>query len=747
MNGFASGVKWERRSSRGDYFCAFTEQKNGAAKSRRHFFLASFAGRVFLSATVQSNSEGKGGTNLFSSGWASWCAFTQPVPPTENIPGQPTVLARDCGRLLVGLGFFFALVFISYHPLLPGSFLMDDHRLIKDDNVLVSGENTLGSIWFAGDFSLSEVGWWLQWHWWGEHPAGYHVVNLLLQATSAVLLWRLLENLKIPGAWLAAAMFAVHPVGVNSVARVAELKNTLSLPFFLLSFLAYRHYEQLTLYPVGQVQPVTQKNRRRATLWYIVAVLAFVFSLLAKTTTIMLPVILLGWAAWQRGRISRTDWRHTGPLFFLSLAFGWMSVWYQKNQALAGQTLPPMHFLERLAIAGWNVWFYLGKALLPVHLSVVYLRWKPEVASFSAWLPDLSVLAVLALCWCFRRTWGRHGLFAFGCFLVALIPALGLVDAQFLVKFQVSDHLQYLPLIAPVGLVAAWLATIANRKIFGLLAALLLVTLSVATMQRARVFSTQEGLMRDTLAKNPTAWGAHNDLGVVLAQRQDYAGAETHFRASLTNNPDNDEALLNLGQLFILQGRFEAARQQLQVALAHNPINSAVHEKLAEALAQLGQTQAAIVQLKLALRETKTPHPNTRLALAGMLYANGDYREAVAQYREILAEQPDLAEPLNNLAWLLATSPDDTLRDGAKAVEYAEHACRITHYQAPHALGTLAAAYAEAGKFPEAVTTSDQAIRLANAAGDSQLAAISRQLQAYYRAGRPWHESRADAGH
>jgi tetratricopeptide (TPR) repeat protein len=642
-------------------------------------------------------------------------------------------------RFVLGTLFYFALVFISYLPILPGSFLMDDHRLIKDDNGLVSGDYGLLSVWFSGDFSLSSVGWWAQWHLWGENPGGYHAVNLLLQSTSAVLLWRLLVKLKIPGAWLAAAFFAVHPVCVNSVARIAELKNTLSLPFFILSFLAYLHYETLALYPDGQIQAGNQSTRSRATLWYGISLVAFVLALLSKTTTIMLPILLLVCAAWQRGRVTRKDLLHTGPHFLLSLAFGLMSMWYQKHQALAGETLPPSTFLERLAITGSNFWFYLGKAFLPLNLSIVYFRWQPDVTKLAAYLPDFFVIALFVLCWFFRRSWGRHVLFGLGCFLIALFPALGFFDAQFLVKFQVSDHLQYLPLIAPLALAAAWLASVLGRKVFALAAAVLILVLSGYTMQRAQVFSTQESLMRDTLAKNPAASGAHNDLGVILAQRKNYTAAEEHFNASLQSNPDNDEARLNLGQLLILQGRFPEAQRHLRTALADNPGNSEFHEKLATVLTELGKPQEAIVQLKVALRLEPKLHENTRLALAGLLYETGDYREAANEYRKILSAKPDLAEPLNNLAWLLATCPDDTVRNGEEAVECAERACLITKFKDPLPVGTLAAAYAEAGRFPEAVVTSDFAIRLATAAHETQTADMSRQLQTFYRAGKSWH--------
>ena len=157
-------------------------------------------------------------------------------------------------RLGLGVLLLFGLVFVVYHPMMPGSFLMDDHRLIREDNPLVNGELTPFNIWFQTDFTLSTFALWLQWLAWGENVGGYHVVNMLLHGLSAFLLWRLLTHLKIPGAWLAAAIFAVHPVCVNSVARIAEIKNTLSLPFFLLSFWLYLRYEALTAKAAGENQ-------------------------------------------------------------------------------------------------------------------------------------------------------------------------------------------------------------------------------------------------------------------------------------------------------------------------------------------------------------------------------------------------------------------------------------------------------------------------------------------------------------
>ena len=615
---------------------------------------------------------------------------------------------------------------------------MDDHRLIKEDNPLVNGELTPLNLWFQMDFTLSTFALWLQWLAWGENPGGYHAVNIALHGLSAVLFWRLLARLKIPGAWLAAAVFAVHPVCVNSVARVAEIKNTLSLPFFILSFWSYLRYEEFSLRLVGQNQIANHRWRDSAALWYGISLVAFVLALMSKTSTVMLPLVLLSCTLWQRGQITRRDFLQISPFLFLSLAFGLMSAWFQKHQALAGLTLQPENFWDRFIGAGRDFWFYLGKALLPVNLSIVYVRWKLGATTLAAFLPLLIFCACLILCWRFRRSWGRHVLFGLGCFAITLFPALGFFDSQFLTKWQVSDHLQYLPLTAAVTLAVAGLASVPGAKFFKCAAIASLLALSILTFQRAEMFGTEEKLFRDTLAKNPAASEAHNDLGVILAKRQNYSEATDHFLAAVQSDPDNVGAQSNLGQALAMNGKFAEAEPHFLAAIKLKQNDPQPHKRFADALRQQGRNQEAIVQLQTAL--CLKPDIQTRLDLAEMFYQTGDSGRATIYFRKILSVKPNLPEPLNNLAWILATSPDDTLRNGAEAVEHAERACNLTSFKQTGMVSTLAAAYAEAGRFPEAVNTAETAVKLANANGETHLADINNQLLPLYRAGMPYHE-------
>ncbi len=648
-----------------------------------------------------------------------------------------------------------ALVFLVYRPLLPGSFLMDDHRLVAEDNPLVNGEFTLGNIWFQTDFILSNIAFWAQWLAWGDHPGNYHAVNLALHTLSAILFWRVLVRLQIPGAWVAAAIFAVHPVAVNSVARIAELKNTLSLPFFLLSLWAFlRSEDHDSVKRRSAAVPPQPEDYFRATpddqagdsrvpmtakvwLWYGFSLTAFVLALLAKTSTVMLSPVLLLVILWRRGKLApRDEWRLL-PYFLLSLVFGVMSAWFQKYQALAGQPLPPQSFAERLVVSGKIIWFYLGKDVWPCSLNIAYPTWKMNPAAPAAWLPLAVLGVVFLLAWRFRHGWGRPLLFGLGAFVILLFPVLGFFAGQYQTWFQVSDHLQYLAMLAPVALGTACLVGVLGTTLFRLAAPVLIVSLALVSFHRAEVFSHEESLMRDCLAKNPAAWGAETDLGTLLAQRQDYAGAIACFKTALTDAPADEAANLDLGHALTLQGDFTQAEPCLLQAIKTKPLDPEAHRQYAEMLARQGRVPEAIRHLQIAL--ALKPDPETRLRYAALLFQTGAVRPAEEQLRQVVQAKPNTPEALNNLAWLLATSADEQLRNGPEAVRYAEKACALTGYKQAGLVGTLAAAYAEAGRFPEAVKNCQLTIELANAAGQGGFAAVNQQLLALYQSGRPYH--------
>ena len=618
---------------------------------------------------------------------------------------------------------------------------MDDHRLVTTDNPLYNGEFTPWNLWFHTDFTLSTLALRLEWLAWGEQPAGYHAVNLALHAFSCVLLWRLLRRLRIPGAWFAAALFALHPVCVNSLARIAEIKNTLSLPFFLLSLHAWLHYEEIAAAPA---RSAAAANPWRRVLWYQLAFWAFLLALFAKTSTIMLPPLLLGLALWQRRRLVVNDFLHTAPFFLLAAVMGYMSVWFQKHQALAeaGQTVAATSLLVRLANAGHVFWFYLHKAFVPVHLCFAYPVWPaPNPAQFAAWLPDAAIAGGFAMGWIFCRSWGRPLLLGLGGFALTLFPVLGLFDSQFLAHWQVSDHLVYLPLLFPLALFAASFVRFTPRWLRPLLAGAVLVSLFFLSHQRFQVFATEESLLRDTVAANPDAAEFQNSLGAVFARRHDLPHALEHFTRAGQLSPGDPLIEKNLGQALLLQHRFAEAEQHFRAGLRDHPDEPGLHESYATLLAQQGRFREAILQLQIAvIFQPAAPPAHLYNRLATLYRQVNQPRHAAAQLRRATQADPRDPENFNNLAWILATSADPRARDGVRAVDNARQACALAPAPSPVFLSTLAAAYAEAGRYDDAVATVRQAIQLQTAAGDDASADLNRKLLGCYQAGQPYHE-------
>lgn len=648
---------------------------------------------------------------------------TEPNPEAAAVSPE---LARQ-RALLRGAGGLLLLVLAAYWPALNGKFVWDD-PLLTEKNPLVTGEFTLASIWFKMDFPVATIACWLQWWLWGKSAAGYHIVNILLHAGNCVLLWRLFARLQLPGAWLAAALFAVHPIGAASVAWISELKNVLSLLFLLLSFWTFVAWDEAR----GAAAPVRPRGA------YALSLVLFLLALLTKTSTVALPVLLLGYLWWRWQRLSRTAVFATVPHFILALAFGLLTVWFQKHQVVLGLTVQEENLFGRVAGAAWAVWFYLGKATLPVNLCAVYPLWKVNPANLAHWLPLLGLVAVGGGCWWFRKSWGRTALLLGGGFVALLFPVLGFFDMYFLIFSRVSDHFAYLALIpATLGL-ALVLNRLLPQRFLRVAAAVILAGFAVLTFQRAAVYAVDEKLWSDTVAKNPAAWNALNNLGCIRAEQGQMDAAMELFLRSVKLNPRNASAQCNLGKALLLRGSFAEAEAHFRTALEAKPDHGDTLKAFGGALAQQGRLKEAVKYLGDAV--TLKPDNETRLQLAPLLAAVGNSRAAVAQCRAVLAKEPQSFRALNNLAWILATCPDAAVRNGSEAVKLAETACQLTGRKDAITLGTLGAAYAEAGQFTNAIAAAEQAVALAGASGNTGFARANQQLLQFYRAGRAYHE-------
>jgi tetratricopeptide (TPR) repeat protein len=320
-----------------------------------------------------------------------------------------------------------------------------------------------------------------------------------------------------------------------------------------------------------------------------------------------------------------------------------------------------------------------------------------------------------------------------------LFPALGFFDSQYSAFWQVSDHLQYLPMIAPLSLAVAGIAARPYKILFPALTTVGVVVFSVLTYQRALVFTSDENLMRDSIAKNPDDWYARNELGIILAKRNDPNAAFEQFETAARINPANAKARLNFGRILALTGKLGEAETNYRAALLLNPSDENAQLALADLLRQENRNGEAVVHYLAAL--AIKPNIQAELSLAGLYYTMDLGQRAINQYQQVLRVAPENLEALNDLAWLLATSGDVNDRNGIEAVRLAEKACSLTHYKQPRFTGTLAAAYAEAGRFSDAVYAGQSTVKLANDLGDQRMTVIAKRLLDLYRAGKPYHAS------
>jgi protein O-mannosyl-transferase len=660
-------------------------------------------------------------------------------------------------------GLIVLLVVLVYLPVLRNGFIWDDDSYVTE-NATLHDLDGLRRIWFDVGavpqyYPMVHSSFWVEYHLWGLNPVGFHLVNVLLHAVAAVLLWQVLRHLEIPGAWLAALIFGLHPIEVESVSWVTERKNVLSAVFYFSAALAYFRFAP----PSGSA---VQNHHRW--YWYSGALILFLAALWSKTVTCSLPAALLLVCWWKKGRIQRNDILPLLPFFALGMGLGLLTAWMEKHHVGAQGTDWSLTFADRCLIAGRALWFYAGKLVWPTHLAFIYPRWRVDTAAWWQWLFPLAAISVIIGLWLTRPRTGRGPLVAVLFFAGTLGPALGFVNVYPMRYSFVADHFQYLAGIGLISLCAAGLA-----RLPCVFPAAIAVMLGIMTWQQTGVYRSQEFLWRDTLTKNPDCWLAHNNLGIYLYREGHLAEAIEHYHKAIRINPDRYDAYYSLGAALADEGRLDEAIENYRKAIQLNPDYAFAFNNLGNALAAKGQLDGAVRSYRRAVQiapkySTALNNLGVVLAAQGQLdeaiqsyhraiqsnpknsdpYVNlgitlgqlGRTREAVVQYREVLKLDPDLPTALNNLAWALATSPDDPLRNGAEAVRLAERACELTQYTQPWFVGTLAAACAEAGRFPEAIATAEKAVQLATTAGNQPLAAENRRLLEFYRAGKPYHE-------
>ena len=538
-------------------------------------------------------------------------------------------------------------VVVVYLPAFRGEFVWDDFLLITG-NPLLQNFSGLLEIWSGGRtadyFPLTNTVFWIEHHLFGANPTGYHAVNILLQIANALLVWRLLKRLNIPGAWLAGLIFGIHPIHVASVAWISELKNLLAMFFALLSVLCFLELDDQRL--------------RNSTAAYAASLAFFALALLSKTQVVFLPVVLLLCAWWQNKNLPggkttqnlRRDVIRSLPFFLLALVLGLVTMWFQ-NRGIGEEEIIIGSLPRRLVNAGMAIWWYAAHLFAPVRLMAIYPNWRFDSPRVLEWLPLIALIGVLAGLWHWRNRGTRGALFAVACFIVALLPSLGLVRMAYVRSGTlVADHLQY---FADVSLIALFCAGVAygwkQRQRATQIATATVVTLLVAAMgtyafARADVYRNEETLWPDNFSKNPDAWQAH----IMMAQRrfkqERYAEAAYHAGRAAELKPELADIHNQLGLVYCRLERFEEGIAEYRNALQLKEANPSTARSAGVAKIRANLANAlAITANHLSESAPQVPEEAIRR-----------YDEAVRQYEEALEIDPQQPAVHRNLGMLLA---------------------------------------------------------------------------------------------
>jgi tetratricopeptide (TPR) repeat protein len=677
----------------------------------------------------------------------------EPSPPAGRASATQEAESTSAKNRYVIVALLFALAFVAYLPAMRGEFIWDDDgHVTKPELRSAAG---LYRIWFEVGatqqyYPLLHTAFWLEHKLWGDHALGYHLVNVLQHAIAACLVYFILMRLKIPGAALAAAIFAVHPIEVESVAWITEQKNTLSAIFYLSAMRVYLEFDE-----------------RRQRGYYATAFTLFVLGLLTKTVTATLPAAMLVIFWRQRGSISwKRDVLPLVPFFAFGAAAGIITAWIERTLIGAQGAAFEMSFLERSLLAGRAIWFYFFKLLWPSNLVFVYPRWKIDAAVWWQWAFPAAAVAMTVLLWTIRHRW-RAPLAGWLYFVGTLFPVLGFLNVFPFIYSFVADHFQYLAGLGLIVPAAAWLATMVNglqasvRRTGQVACSVMVAVLAVCSMHQSAMYGNVVKLYETTIERNSACWLAYNNLGAYLSFHEREATAEPLFREAIRLRPDYAEALMNLGVRMAQTGQVEQAIDLFKRALAaradfyqaelnwgntlldmKRPQEAIEHYRAAarldpkaampeynwgNTLLNLGDTPGAIEHYRSSL-QLKPDFVEARFNLGIVFARSGRFAEAVEQFRSAVELRPEYVDAHHNLGLALVA-----LQRDSEAVEQFRDVLRLDPKYIT-ARPELAKAYARLKRPADAISTATEASASARRVGEIDLANQIDDWLAKYRA-------------
>ncbi len=595
---------------------------------------------------------------------------------------------------------FLAGLLVAYWPAVGAGFIWDDDAYVTSNPMLTEADGWL-RIWFSAHkqsqfFPLTFTTLRFEHALWGLHPSGYHLVNILMHGANAMLAWVILKRLAVPGAWIAAGLFAFHPVEVQSVAWVSELKNTQSTLFYLLALLMWLRFLR------GDGRAGNEdEDRRRSWGYYGLTMFFYLASLLSKTTACTLPAALL-LASWIQGeRIGRRRLAQIVPFVILGIAAGATSIWWEAHlgnyQEDVGQNLT---LIQRTLIASHALWFYAGKLIWPADLSFSYPHWEARASDPREYGWVAGCLAVTLALWHWRKALGRRFIAAVVFFVAALAPLLGFIPLYTFRYSYVADHYQYGASLGLLALAAAWLSR--APRIFSII---LIATLAGMTWNLTHIYRDPMVLWEDTLTKNPGSWMADNNLGLVYKDEGNYNQAIHYYEKALRLKPDYGEGHYNLGIALFRTGVTNEAMREFREAIRLSPRDCRAYYNYAVALDEGGQTAQAITEYEKAI-DLNPDYGDARINLGILLSSEGRVDEAIEQFEEAVRLAPGDGEAHNNLGAVLRAKG----RLGEAIEQFQEAIGLDPGYALAHA--NLGAALVQNGQRNEGISELWKAVRL-----------------------------------
>jgi len=548
-------------------------------------------------------------------------------------------------QIVLWSGLLVVIVIVSYLPAAKAGYIWDDDYYVTE-NKLISAPDGLRRIWFSQDcpsqyFPLTYTTFRLEYSLWKMNPTGYHITNIILHAINALLVWLLLRQLSIPGAWFAAAIFALHPVNVESVAWITERKNLLMAFFCLLSLLCWLEFANRS------------NKERNAWQFYGLSLALYILALFSKTTACTLPAALVLLLWFRHIPLTTKRWLQVTPYVLLGLAMGIFVVWWERDHQGSSLLVLGLNFVERILLASRALWFYLGKLFWPAKLAFSYPQWEinwAEPVQYT-WLAA-CIISVFCL-WYWRSKLGRGTIAAFAFFAATLFPMLGFFSLYTFLYTYVADHYQYFACIGPIAVFAAMgYHTLTKSGRWGgdtarVVATLILVILGTLTWQQSSVYKDSETLWSNTLSKNPGSWLANNNIGIELESQGKIDEAMAHYRQALRISPSNPEVNCNIATILHSQGKFDESVQYYRRALKdRNPRDNAkvyadAHNNLGLLLVKQGADDKAVKHFAEAIR-IRPAHYEAHSNLGVALAKQGKFDKAIKHLTKALQINPEL---------------------------------------------------------------------------------------------------------